>query len=115
MFLNCDYSTNINSTFASHKSRKHKPHCLEDFKHTVFQTYSNEATEDSSWLIEESEGTSDETLVKEGEDLVKVVVYELGSLLLKLDCIFNVPSRCIDTGENESSSGSIAKRPAGRF
>ena len=35
-------------------------------------------------------------LVDEGEDLVTVIVDELGSLLLKLDCIFNVPSRCID-------------------
>lgn len=94
VFKDCDYSTNIYSTFASHKSRKHNPHCLEDFKHTVFQTYSNQATEDSSWLVDESEVTSDETL--EGEDLVKVIVDQLGSLLLKLDCIFNVPSRCID-------------------
>ncbi|KAF3841505.1 hypothetical protein F7725_007367, partial [Dissostichus mawsoni] len=31
-----------------------------------------------------------------GEDLAKVIVRELGSLLLKLDCIFNVPGRCID-------------------
>lgn len=28
--------------------------------------------------------------------MVKVVVDELASLLLKLECIFNVPSRCID-------------------
>lgn len=47
-------------------------------------------------MIEESEVTSDETLVNEGEDLVKVIVDELGSLLLKLDCMFNVPTRCID-------------------
>lgn len=40
--------------------------------------------------------SSNETLVGEGEDLAKVIVDELGSLLLKLDCIFNVPSRCID-------------------
>ncbi len=40
--------------------------------------------------------SSDETLVKEGEDLGKAIFYELFSLLLKLDCIFNVPSRCIN-------------------
>lgn len=89
------YCTYIYSTFASHKSRKHSLHCLEDFKHTVFQTYSSQATEDS-WLVDESEVTSDERLVNEGEDLIKVIVDQLGSLLLKLDCIFNVPSRCID-------------------
>ena len=96
-FKDCDYSTNIYSTFASHKSRKHNPHCIEDFKNTVFQTHSSQAsevTEDSSLI--ESEVTSDETFVQEGEDLVQVIVDELGSLLLKLDCIFNVPRRCID-------------------
>lgn len=96
VFKDCDYSTNIYSTFASHKSRKHNPHCLEDFKRTVFKTYPSQATEDSSCLLDESEATSDEVLVEEGEDLVKVIVDQLGSLLLKLDCIFNVPSRCID-------------------
>lgn len=96
VFKDCDYITNIYSTFASHKSRKHNPHCLQDFKHTVFQTYSSQATEDSSWFVDESDVTSDETLGEEGEDLSKVIANHLGSLLLKLDCIFNVPSRCID-------------------
>lgn len=37
VYKDCDYSTNIlYPTFASHKSRKHNPHCLEDFKHSVF-------------------------------------------------------------------------------
>ena len=97
VFKDCDYSTNIYSNFASHKSRKHNPHCIEDFKNTVFRAHSSQAsevTEDSSLI--ESEGNSDETFVQEGEDLVQVIVDELGSLLLKLDCIFNVPTRCID-------------------
>ena len=97
VFKDCDYSTNIYSNFASHKSRKHNPHCIEDFKNTVFRAHSSQAsevTEDSSLI--ESEGNSDETFVQEGEDLVQVIVDELGSLLLKLDCIFNVPRRCID-------------------
>lgn len=47
-------------------------------------------------MVDESEVTPDETLVEEGEDLAKVIVRELGSLLLKLDCIFTVPGRCID-------------------
>lgn len=96
VFKDCDYSTNIYSTFASHKSRKHNPHCLEDFKHTVFQTYSIQTTEDSCQLADESDISSDETLVNEGEDLGKVIVNHLASLLLKLNCIFNVPTRCID-------------------
>ncbi len=36
------------------------------------------------------------TLVKEGEDLCEVIVDQLASLLIKLGCIFNVPSKCID-------------------
>lgn len=35
VFKGCDYSTNIYSTFVSHKSRKHNPHCIEDLKNTV--------------------------------------------------------------------------------
>lgn len=81
--------------FASHKSRKQNSHCFEDIKHLVFQTHSNQASEDGC-LIDESEVTSDETRVNEGEDLLKVIVDELGSLLLKLDCIFNMPTRCIN-------------------
>lgn len=68
VFKDCAYSTNIFSTFASHRSRKHPPHCLEDFKNTVFQTYSDQPTEVS--FVEESEiVASEETPVKEGEDL----------------------------------------------
>lgn len=47
-------------------------------------------------MVDETDISFNETLVEEGEDLVKVIVDELGSLLLKLDCIFNVPNRCID-------------------
>ncbi len=65
VFKDCNYNTNIYSTFASHKSRKHNPHCLEDFKHTVFQTHSSQETADNSCLLDESEVSSDETLVKE--------------------------------------------------
>lgn len=95
VFRDCDYSTNIYSTFASHRSRKHNPHCLEDFKNTVFQTYSNQTIEHSS-LLNESDVSFDDAPVEEGEDLGEVIVDQLGSLLLKLGSIFNVPSKCID-------------------
>ncbi|KAI2645349.1 Zinc fingers and homeoboxes protein 2 [Labeo rohita] len=32
VFTNCSFSTNIYGTFASHRSRKHTPHSLQDFK-----------------------------------------------------------------------------------
>lgn len=86
-----------NLCFIYSKSRKHTPHCLEGFKHTtcILQMFPSQTTDDSS-LVDESYVSSVGTLVGEGEDLVKVIVGELGLLLLKLDCIFNVPSRCID-------------------
>lgn len=62
----------------------------------LYFRHSSQATEDSSWFVDESDVTSDETLSEEGEDLSKVITNHLGSLSLKLDCIFNVPSRCID-------------------
>lgn len=96
VFKGCSYSTYIYTTFASHKSRKHTPHCLEDFKETILQSFSIQATEDDSSLVDETDVSSNATHEGEGEDLVKVIVDELASLLLKLDCIFNVPSRCID-------------------
>lgn len=96
VFKGCSYSTYVYTTFASHKSRKHTPHCLEDFKETILQTFPSQATDDDSSLVDETDISSNETIVGEGEDLVKVIVDELASLLLKLDCIFNVPSRCID-------------------
>lgn len=47
-------------------------------------------------MVAESEINPDETLVRDDEDLSKEIVDHLGSLLLKLDCIFIVPSRCLD-------------------
>lgn len=97
VFKDCDYRTNIYSTFASHKSRKHTPHCLDNFKHTVLQTDSNQATREDCLLVDESEVVSSaEPLIEEDEDVLTDIVDKLGSLLLKLECIFNVPTRCID-------------------
>lgn len=78
VFKDCDYSTNIYSTF----SRKHNPHFIEDLKNTVFETHSSqaqasEAIEDNRLIKSEGtsdEGTSNETFVQEGEDLVQVTV-----------------------------------------
>lgn len=33
----CDYGTSVYKTIDGHKSRKHNPHSLEDFKSSVFQ------------------------------------------------------------------------------
>ena len=63
VFKGCDYSNNIYSTFVSHKSRKHNPHSIEDFKRTAFQTYSNQETEGGNCVLDEGEVPSGEVLV----------------------------------------------------
>lgn len=94
VFKNCDHSTNIYSTFAAHKSRKHNPHSFEDFKPISFQIYPSHITEDCD-VVDESEDTFD-PLVEENEDLAKLIVDNLGSLFLKLESIYNVSKKCID-------------------
>lgn len=41
VFKNCTFSSNVYSTFASHRHRKHSPHGLEDFKDEVLKKYSD--------------------------------------------------------------------------
>lgn len=113
VFNNCDYSTNIYSTFASHKSRKHTPHCLQDFKSTLLQTFltnTEQSDEEDVTLSDENEDVCSETVVEEG-DSVKAIIDHLSALLLKLDCIHNIPSKCIDDIVEEiqfiSSSASL--------
>lgn len=52
VFKGCSYSTYIYTTFASHKSRKHTSHCLEDFKETILQTFPSQATDDDCSLVD---------------------------------------------------------------
>ena len=39
VFKNCVFKTNVYGTFSSHRSRKHKPHSLEDFKEDILMRY----------------------------------------------------------------------------
>lgn len=39
VFQNCNFRTNIYGTFASHRSRKHTPHSLHDFKADIIKRY----------------------------------------------------------------------------
>lgn len=98
VFKNCDYSTNIYSTFVSRKSRKHSPHCLQDFKSTLLQTFrpnACQADEADVTLSNKNEDVCSDTVVEEG-DSIEAIIDHLSALLLKLDCIHNIPSRCID-------------------
>lgn len=111
VFEGCDYKTNIYTTFHSHKSRKHNPHTLEDFKTTVLQ-HQNKLDEESDFVEDENDCGS---VLEEEDDLKKVITKRVGLLLLKMESIFNVSNTCINELVEElhfltaSASGPVIK------
>lgn len=96
VFKNCSFSTNIYSTFATHKHRKHNTHSIEDFKTEVLKKYPNPAAFQNDLEVSDDDTELDETLVDAGENLPEVVKKKFGQLLLKLQSNFNVSGKCID-------------------
>ncbi len=94
VFNNCEYRTNIYSTFASHKSRKHTPHSLEHFKPSILQNYTCQTPEDTEWTVDQSNLC--EPFVEEEQDFVRIINNKLGCLFLKLESVFNVSNKCIN-------------------
>lgn len=94
VFNNCEYSTNIYSTFASHKSRKHTPHSLEHFKPSILQNYTCQTPEDTELIVDNSDFC--EPVVEEELDFVKIINKKLSCLFIKLESVFNVSNKCID-------------------
>lgn len=92
VFNNCEYRTNIYSTFASHKSRKHTPHSLEHFKPSILQNYTCQTPEDTELTVDESNLC--EPFVEEEQDFVRIINYFF--LFLKLESVFNLSNKCID-------------------
>ena len=92
-FEGCDYKTNKYTTFHSHKSRKHNPHSLEDFKTNVLHQHQNNPNEESDFVEDENDCGS---VLEEDEDLHKMITKRVGLLLLKMEIIFNVSNSCID-------------------
>ncbi|XP_058637761.1 uncharacterized protein LOC131543945 [Onychostoma macrolepis] len=93
VFIGCAFKTNIYGTFFTHKSRKHNPHSLEDFKPDVIgkhQTLPNETD-----LIV-SDQTCEDTGPNQSTESSKEIIRTIGSLLLKLESVYNVSSKCID-------------------
>lgn len=52
IFQNCNFSTNIYGTFASHRSRKHTPHSLMDFKEDIIKRFVSSANTDQHSDVE---------------------------------------------------------------
>lgn len=93
VFKNCNFSTNIYSTFTTHRHRKHHSHSPEDFKTEVLQNQSSEpiSAQDETYVEESSE-----LLVGESQELSQDIKQRFGHLFLKLESTFNVPNKCID-------------------
>lgn len=101
MFEGCTYQSNIYGTFNSHKNRKHNPHSLKDFKAGVVKVsvQSSPADEGPSFTVDIDGRLSDtdaDSDIDNSEDLPEIVEKKLGSVLLKLENIFHVPSTAID-------------------
>jgi hypothetical protein len=93
VFENCHFKSNIYGTFASHRSRKHTPHSLDDFKPELVQRYVNPLNVGDDPVEEDHEGGCD---CPEEIDLPNLIEKYLSELLLKLESIYMVPQRCID-------------------
>lgn len=98
VFNQCDFRTNVYGTFAGHKSKKHMPHCVTDFKPQILRSSLDYACGHSSSITheEESEQESSLPLRAESEPLPDLMVKKIGSVLLKLESLFHVSGKCID-------------------
>lgn len=94
VFEDCNFRTNIYNTFLKHKSRTHQLQSLSDFKQAVYQRHYNQTVNPCD-LPEASadEGPSSDC----GPESSSVVLKRIGLLLLKLESIYNVSVRCIDS------------------
>ncbi len=99
MFKGCEYTSNVYSTFKSHKSRKHSLHTLRDFKHGVVQGTSVAETEEPGVSDSEefsNESQSDDIDLDKSKDQPEIIEQKIAAVLLKLENIFHVPSAAID-------------------
>ena len=92
VFKNCNFSTNIYSTFATHRHRKHASHSLEDFKTEVLKNHPEPSVAQDETYVEDDP----ETLDDEPQELSQDIKEKFGHLFLKLESTFNVPNKCID-------------------
>ncbi|XP_033991703.1 uncharacterized protein LOC117487157 [Trematomus bernacchii] len=115
VFKDCSFSTNIYSTFVTHRHRKHSQHGPEHFKTEVLKRYPDPTVAQDESLFTEDEDDGPEHFVEEAEDLPQVIKEKFGHLLLKLESTFNVPNKCIDTIVDElqfiscSASGPVLR------
>ena len=96
-FSGCDFKTNICGTYATHKNRKHKSHSWKDLKIDVIAKHPVATENEIDFLVLESDGHVDTTLELDcGRDTSGEIEKNIGSLLLKLESIYNVSGKCVD-------------------
>lgn len=95
VFESCEFKTNIYGTFASHRSRRHNPHSLDDFKPTIVQRYGSPSY-DNDKKGDDEDAVFENTDNEDATELPHLIQQNIGHLLLKMESIYNVPQRCID-------------------
>lgn len=104
VFKDCDFQTNVYGTFASHRSRQHATHSSSDFQAQAVHKHIDQSNITDN-IVEEAHcsdaytclGEDDFSGEYETEELKEdEIELKLGHLLLKLQSIYNVPSKCIN-------------------
>lgn len=100
VFKNCNFSTNIYGTFASHRRQKHTLHSLQDFKEDLLKGYASSSNTDDYSDVDVQDGElsinddgRDDNYVR---DLPNLIENNPALLFLKLESTFNLSNRCID-------------------
>lgn len=91
VFKNCNFKTNIYSTYATHRHRKHVLHSAEDFKYEVLKKHPKHTAQDDT-----SVDYDPAPLDEEPQVLSQDIKEKFGHLFLNLESTFNVPNKCID-------------------
>ncbi len=99
VFKGCDFKTNVYGTYATHKSRNHKSCSWKDFKTDVNANCPVFTENEIHSPVLESDNYEDIDTSEElgcESDTSSEIVRNIGSILLKLESIYNVSGKCID-------------------
>lgn len=98
VFDQCDFTTNVYGTYATHKSRNHKGYSLKDFKTELIpkSPVCNENEIPFPVLESHHHEIIDTLEVGCENDISSEIEKNIGSLLLKLESVYNVSGKCLD-------------------
>lgn len=101
MFVGCSFQTCIYGTFKSHKSRRHTPHNLADFKpgtvkKSTVASLSSFPDEKCEEFVEEDSNCISVDCSDQDKALPNAIEQQLAAALLKLEYLVHVPGTAID-------------------